>query len=387
MTAWRDYISHEIDVSKQLDADFNCPKIHLMSHWAEQIRQYGALQQYSAERHIQAHKKNLKDGWNASNHNLNYLPQVITFQRRILCFEIRELNLQALAQRWENSAAACKVFPSSADLAAPLSSQSNLQALAQRWENSAAAFKVFPSGADRAAPLSSQSYAKPEFMGPQNCRDGKHPDAMIKDFRALLDNTQDAMHRAAIYSSTREFLKHRSHNQTYISDEQLHTMELCIYHGIKVQVEGLEGEHISQMCGCTGSQSWCGEDRWNDWVWLKQRPGRCYGALNGRLPWQLQRVFKIKLQNGDGAFVEYWLALALTTIPENSGNLDPVLKFVQVRKAPAAIALQVFSVGNIVGCAHVIPEIATSSKTGDGRNEQWIVNSHIYLATSNDVYN
>jgi len=38
MHAWRDYISHEIDDSKVLDADFNFPKIHLMSHWVEQIR-------------------------------------------------------------------------------------------------------------------------------------------------------------------------------------------------------------------------------------------------------------------------------------------------------------------------------------------------------------
>jgi len=354
MNAWRDYISHKIDVSKEIDADFNFPKIYLMSHWVEQIRRYGELQQYSAERHEQAQKTNLKDGWNTSNHNLNYLPQVITFQRRILYFEIRELNPQALAQRRENIAATCKVLP---------------------------------SGADLAAPLSSQSYAKPEFMGPQNRRDGKHPDALIKDFRALLDNTQDAMHRVTIVNGTREFLKHKSRNKTYISDEQLHAMELCIYHGIKVQVEGLDGERISQICRCTGSQSWCGGDRRNDWVWVKQRPGRCYGALNGRLPWQLQRLFKIKLLNEDGAFVEYWLALALTTIPESSGNLDPVSKYVQVRKAPAAVALQVFSVGNIVGCAHVIPEIAASCKTGDGRNERWIVNSHIDLATWNDVYN
>jgi len=124
MNAWRDYISHEGDISKKLDADFNFPKIHLMSHWAEQIRHYEALQLYSAERHEQPHKTNLKDGWKATNHNLNYLPQVITFQRSILCFEIRELNLQALAQRSENSAATCKVFPSGADLAAPLSSYS-----------------------------------------------------------------------------------------------------------------------------------------------------------------------------------------------------------------------------------------------------------------------
>jgi len=77
----------------------------------------------------------------------------------------------------------------------------------------------------------------------------------------------------------------------------------------------------------------------------------------------------------------------LTTIPENLGNLDPVSQFVLVRKAPAAIALQVFSLGNIVGCAHAIPEIATGSKTGDGTNERWIVNSHIDLMTWNDVYN
>jgi hypothetical protein len=90
----------------------------------------------------------------------------------------------------------------------------------------------------------------------------------------------------------------------YISDEQLHTMELCNDHGIKIQVEGLDGERISQMCGCTGSQSWHGGDRWNDWVWVKQRLGRCYGVLNGHLPWQLQRLFKIKLLNEDGDFVE-----------------------------------------------------------------------------------
>jgi len=38
MNAWRDYISHEIHISKELDADFNFLTIHLMSHWAEQIR-------------------------------------------------------------------------------------------------------------------------------------------------------------------------------------------------------------------------------------------------------------------------------------------------------------------------------------------------------------
>jgi len=102
----------------------------------------------------------------------------------------------------------------------------------QRWENSAALCKVLPCGADLAAPLSPQSYARPKFMGPQNRHDRKPPDTMIKDFRALLDNTEDATHRVAIYSGTREFMKHKSCIKTYISDEQLHAMELWIYHGI-----------------------------------------------------------------------------------------------------------------------------------------------------------
>jgi len=287
MSAGRDCISHQIDDSKELDADFNIPKIHLMSHWVQQIRRYGALRQYCAKRHEQTHKTNLKDCWNSSNHNLNYLPEVITFQCRIFCFEIRQLNLQALGQRRDNGAAACKVIP---------------------------------SGADLAAPLGSQSYVKPGFMRPQNRCDGNHPDTMIEDFRALLNNTQDAMHWVAIYSGTGEFIQNKSRNKTYTSDKQLHPMELCIYHGIKVQVEGLDGERISQKCRCTGSQSWHRGDRQNDWVWVKQHPGRCYGTLNGHLPWQLQQLFKIKLLNEDRAFVEYWWALALTTIRENSGN-------------------------------------------------------------------
>jgi len=39
MKACRDYISHKIVGCKELDADFNYPKIHLMCHWVEQIRQ------------------------------------------------------------------------------------------------------------------------------------------------------------------------------------------------------------------------------------------------------------------------------------------------------------------------------------------------------------
>jgi hypothetical protein len=65
-----------------------------MSQQIEQIQQYIAIQHYSAEIQEQAHKTNLMDDQNPSHHNLDFLPQVITFHRRILCFQMRELNVQ-----------------------------------------------------------------------------------------------------------------------------------------------------------------------------------------------------------------------------------------------------------------------------------------------------
>jgi hypothetical protein len=92
----REYISHVINVAKELDGHFNFPNIYFMSHLVIDFRSYGALQQDYAERHEHAHQTNLKNGWNASNHNLNYLLQVITFQLRVLCFVIREIKFSAL---------------------------------------------------------------------------------------------------------------------------------------------------------------------------------------------------------------------------------------------------------------------------------------------------
>jgi len=169
------------------------------------------------------------------------MPPGITFQCCHLCVAVRELNLQALTQCREKSAAACKVPP---------------------------------SGADLATPLSPQSYAKPDFLGAPIRHDGKHPDAIIKDFRALHDNTQDETHHMAIYHGTRKFIKDKHHKATYISHGQLHAKVRCIYHRIMVQGEGIDRERIFQMYWCTWSQNWRRGDRCNDCVWVHQRPGR-----------------------------------------------------------------------------------------------------------------
>ena len=85
-------------------------------------------------------------------------------------------------------------------------------------------------------------------MGPYNRSDGMHPDTVINDFKVLCNITQDRKLRIAIYSGMRKCINHNVPGMTYILDEQFHGMELCIYHGIKVLVEGLDCKRISLMC-------------------------------------------------------------------------------------------------------------------------------------------
>jgi hypothetical protein len=44
---------------------------------------------------------------------------------------------------------------------------------------------------------------------------------MIEGFRAQLDNMPNEMHRVGTHRDKREFIKHKSCNKGYISDEQL----------------------------------------------------------------------------------------------------------------------------------------------------------------------
>ena len=342
---WRDFIDSEVDMSKEGDAHFNFIKIHLMSHFAEQVRLYGSLPQWSAETHEHAHRANLKDGWNASNKNLDYLPQIFAYQRRVLCFEMRGLNRQAV----------------------------------QGSDDHHLAGKT----ATIAGPSTASPFTQPMLISPQN--DNKTPDGQLKHFGALVDSI-DVVQRSALLNGTRDFLQRRLPKRDEIlSDEELRKAEICIYHAIKVEVDDLDGDKKTQMCRCTGEKPWRGAQKRNDWVWVRQRPGPVYGALRGRLPCQLLRLFKLRFRNDGGIWVDHWMAFALTTVAENSGNVDPISKLAQVRVPPTSRArYQVFSAGNIVGCAHVIPEKPSKDPT---MNERWVVNSHIDLMTWNEVYN
>jgi len=75
-----------------LQADFNFPKIHLLSHYNTQIRDFGSLPQYSIEVTEALHKP-LKDAYGRSNH-MNATDQILDIITREHALRIRELNIE-----------------------------------------------------------------------------------------------------------------------------------------------------------------------------------------------------------------------------------------------------------------------------------------------------
>ena len=73
-------------------AYFNFPKMHLISHFTDQISKYGTLPQYSTEICEGLHKP-LKDAYRRSNH-IDTLPQIISTYARGHSFAMREKNLE-----------------------------------------------------------------------------------------------------------------------------------------------------------------------------------------------------------------------------------------------------------------------------------------------------
>ena len=76
-----------------LQGDFNFPKIHLLSHYNTQIRNFGRLPQYSTEVTEALHKP-FKDAYQRSNH-MNATKLFLDMINREHALWLRELNIEA----------------------------------------------------------------------------------------------------------------------------------------------------------------------------------------------------------------------------------------------------------------------------------------------------
>ena len=342
-------------------SDFNFPKIHLIQHFRDQIQRFGSLKQWSTEIGESSHKRQIKDGFNASNKTGDYYTQVINFYLRCDAFTVRKANLAAMSGK-QTRKPGPEVVCATGSAAA-----------AEEGEGPGAG----PQAGPRAEPSSN---CRLKFISPQ-LQKGR---GKVTDFRGLLGVITDEGLRKGLEHATCRFLTSRGIN---IELDDLMGSAAAIYHGLEVKTSNMHGEETAQRLRCTGDNGWYSGTARNDWVWVQiaqRRDGKelPYKALQGRLPYQMLRLFKLQVVHARGSDT-FWLAYVHLTKPANGGMPEKASKLVRVVKPTSGVVNAVISAGNIVGAAHLIPEEPISS----GReNKGWIVNSHIDLAAWNNVY-
>jgi len=346
---WKTIIESEMAEYIEEGSDFNFPKIHLMQHFREQVQRFGSLKQWSTEIGESSHKRQIKDGFNASNKTGDFYTQVINFYLRCDAFTVRKANLEALSRCGLNSKARSSRVVT----------------------NSTAAGRAGQPDSAR---------CRLKFISPQMQKgQGK-----VNNFRGLLEVVTDTELKAGLKNATHRFLKSRRIN---IELEDLMKSTAAIYHGIEVRTTDMQGAETLQRLRCTGDKGWYSGAARNDWVWVQiarttEGQELPYKALQGRLPYRMKRLFKLQVEHPRGKDT-FWLAYVELTKPVNGGMPEKASKLVRVVKPTTGEVNAVISAGNIVGAAHVIPEEPVSAGC---ENKGWVVNSHIDLATWNDVY-
>jgi len=202
----------------------------------------------------------------------------------------------------------------------------------------------------------------------------------IVTFATLLESVHDDHLENAIRHQTNRSLQSR---KIKIGSEDLLQCAVNIYHGIRVPISNMYGEQKIQYVRCTGEKTWYGQPARHDWVWVKASNHHhdhepAYGALQGCVPYRLLKLFKLSAGGG-----HFWCAFVQTTTPAAGGTPERASGMVKVVTPSAGRGYAVISSDTIAGAAHLIPEEPDCSGIA---NKGWIVNSHIDLATWNEVY-
>jgi len=83
------------------ESHFNFVKMQLLSHFSDQIRQFGNITMYSTEFGELAHKEQIKDGWRRSNKN-DVARQILHSYGRQHAIQMRLVNLNSVRHRGAN---------------------------------------------------------------------------------------------------------------------------------------------------------------------------------------------------------------------------------------------------------------------------------------------
>ncbi|KAF8439589.1 hypothetical protein BGX38DRAFT_1318767 [Terfezia claveryi] len=316
-------------------AHYNFPKMHLISHFADQIAKYGSLPQYSTEICEASHKP-LKDAYRRSNH-VHAVPQIIHAYTRAHSFAMRERNLEQWIRDLPNMPDAIRTIVTPPRLSLHL-----------------------PSDAD------------PEIM-----RTKLQGQLTVKDIHDL-ETLQTHYKLPDLLTLTARYLARYPYRQSSDPETDVaHLIDAPLEAFITLQVSvptfNDDGQMIHHL-RCTGGKLFRNQDERHDWVFVrhhKSSKGKVPDGLDGRVPAKLNALFKLR---DIAAKNTYRLAhVSLMTIVGSSTPDGP--------EGMVRVGLpwknHMISIADIEGMAHLVPI---------KDEELYIVNNRIDLYTWNDIH-
>ncbi|KAF8473800.1 hypothetical protein BDZ91DRAFT_845281 [Kalaharituber pfeilii] len=333
--AQRERLRKEHQLERQLlvedllgeEADFNFPKIHMLSHYADQIPRYGSLPQYSTEI-CETYHKLMKDAYNRSN-RVDAMSQIVQIYTRDHGFAMRDKNLEA----W------------SKELPHVKTAMESLIRPTRRVENMTA---------DAGSPL---------FMKLM----GKVNPEKIYSLKLIAEEYQ----LADLVSATRAYLQELI--QTDSDIERLLSGPAELFTALQIPVPDLsDNGFILHHIRCTGRQKFRKRAPRADWAWVEMGR-RTNATLKGKLPGRIEAFFKLfDRQTGNTYRCAYVSLLQCV----GKGRCEGPEGMPKVR-VPTPANKRVIPIRSISGMAHLIPIEPDS---------QWYVNNRIDLATWQDIY-
>jgi len=311
---------------------FNYPKLHLLTHYAEQIIQFGRLPQYSTEITEALHKP-LKEAYKRSN-RVDATVQILDTHTRDHAFKMLELNLCA----WDKEVSfksEIKVLVASIrkEAESPVTNKVHPKLIGQQRGLNALPEPV---------PLLTEILGMPSLMG------------KFQEYLRLngyLGNATD----------TEGMEDYRGH---YFS-----SLAVAVH---EFQGDGQETHHVRW----TGDKDFRKRGkRRADWVWIRKRPRshESNGELDGRTVGRLEGLFRIWDRGGrthELAYVRF-LRVKGSNRPHGEEGM------IRMEQRDGNEGMHMVRVSDIEGMAHLIP-VET--------DRVWLVNNRIDFTTWNELY-
>jgi hypothetical protein len=223
-------------------AHFNFPKVHLISHYAEQIPKYGALAQYSTDISEAMHK-GFKDAYRRSN-KVNSTPQIINTYTRDHTLAMKDLTIDVWTQIREQG--------------------------------------------DLTLDVGKDATEAPVYLKLK----GKIEWGLVSS----LENLEQVSGLTGLVQATETFLQREDKGK---DDGNRIVQEIRAYRALQIPVPKFSGKgFIMHNARCT--KEFRGKDR-QDWVWVRRRGASDQvpaGTLNGRIPGRMNALFKLIRKDG-----------------------------------------------------------------------------------------